>query len=406
MAQFSTNFDEYSTGAIGTVTSGVIVMQAQGPADWTNLIVDLGSGDHAFRIDRGASGGSALNIAVLDAFATSGPIDVVAAVTLGSTPDTNYFFGAALAGSTNWIYGIRNSAANTYRLGVVDDVPANRTSIGAAFTMTDPTAGTTIWQRIARDESNVVMGKIWTGAAGDQPGAWAWSATNTQAELATVKPAMYGFRPGDRPFTFTWFGVGTGGDAAPMPGGGAPTLTDAGDEAFYDGETGVVFTGTGIDDAAATLILSPTDDPDDVDAVAQTVTGRTTTSITATIVRGSLPLDTTLYAFVINGDDSVNASGLAVQIQARVFVRLTLKDLDGNPVANETGITMLVWRGIPTTGAPNPDQALTVSTNGSAATNQQIDRGSLSVNDPILVATLKDGTPLRGGIRKIIPSYE
>lgn len=191
-------------------------------------------------------------------------------------------------------------------------------------------------------------------------------------------------------------------------GGGVPTVTDAGDEAFYDGETGVVITGTnfGATQGTGEVILSPTDDPDDVDAVAQTVTAWGATSITITVDRGTLPLDTNLYLFVTNDSAQANAAGYVVQIQARVFVRLTLKDLDGNPVANETDITLLVWRGIPTTGAPNPDQALTVSTNGSAATNQQVDRGSLAVNDPILVATLKDGTPLRGGIRKIIPAYE
>jgi len=402
MATFGTDFDEYSTGAIGTVSSGVLVSQAIGGGTWAHEVIDLGGGDHALQIWRSGAGDQAIQIVVLDDFETAGDLEAVASFTVGSTWDANYFAGAALAASNNWAYAIRATSSG-FRLGLVDASPANSTSIGDAVTMENPAAGTQLWTKVRRTGS-MIMGKLWTGEVGDQPGDWMWSGENET--LTTVKPAMYAFRDGDRPWVYNWFSVGTGGDAAPMPGGGAPTLTDAGDEAFYDGETGVVFTGTGIDDAAATLILSPTDDPDDVDAVAQTVTGRTTTSITATIVRGSLPLDTTLYAFVINGDDSVNASGLAVQIQARVFVRLTLKDLDGNPVANETGITMLVWRGIPTTGAPNPDQALTVSTNGSAATNQQIDRGSLSVNDPILVATLKDGTPLRGGIRKIIPSYE
>lgn len=206
----------------------------------------------------------------------------------------------------------------------------------------------------------------------------------------------------------TLSGGSTSAEEPTIGGGTAPTITDAGDEAFYNGETGVVITGTnfGATQGAGSVILSPTDNPADAGAVAQTVTSWGATSITITVVKGALSLDTNLYLFVTNGSAEVNAAGYVVQIQARVFVRETLIDKSFAALPNETGIVMLVWRQEPTTGSPNPDQAITVATDASGNVDQAIARGSLALNNPIWVAFFKDGTPARTGILKIIPDYE
>ena len=143
-----------------------------------------------------------------------------------------------------------------------------------------------------------------------------------------------------------------------------------------------------------------------MNAVAQTVTSWGDTSITITVVRGTLSLDTNLYLFVTNDGAAVNAAGYVVQIQARVFVREVLVDKSFAPLPSETGIVMLVWRQEPTTGSPNPDQALTVATDGSGEVEQAIARGALDLGDPVWVAFFKDGTPARTGILKITPDYE
>ena len=219
MAQVGINFDAYETGEVGTATDGEITSQAIGPPDWSQSIVDLGGGDLAFQIERGASGGTtALNVAVLNAIATTGDIDVVCAMTLGNSWTAGQFAGAALAASNNWAYAIREADGAGFRLGLVDATPTNNTTLGSSYAMSNPSAGTVIWTRVRR-VGTTIMGKIWTGAAEDEPGTWTWSTTNTT--LTTVSPGMYGMHAGMKPFTYLWFGVGTAGDAAPMPGGGA-----------------------------------------------------------------------------------------------------------------------------------------------------------------------------------------
>jgi hypothetical protein len=99
-------------------------------------------------------------------------------------------------------------------------------------------------------------------------------------------------------------------------GGSAPTITDAGDESYVNGETGIAITGTsfGASQGSGTVKISPTDDVDDVNAVAQTVTAWGDTSVTFTCVKGSLAFNTNLYLFVTNDDGLANAAGYPVQI--------------------------------------------------------------------------------------------
>jgi hypothetical protein len=185
-----------------------------------------------------------------------------------------------------------------------------------------------------------------------------------------------------------------------------PTISAAG--TMYAGQTGVAITGAlfGSTQGSGRVVISPSDDIDDVDAEEQTVTSWADGAIAITVVLGGLDLDTGLYLFVENDSGQSNAAGFAVEIDSRPYVRETLIDLTGAAVVSEASITMLVWRALPTTGAPNPDQALTVSTNGAGLVDQVITRGALAVNDPVWIAFLKNGSPARGTLRKITPVYE
>ncbi len=192
------------------------------------------------------------------------------------------------------------------------------------------------------------------------------------------------------------------------PGGSVPTVTDVDtDELVYAGQTGVVVTGTvfGASQGSGSVVISPTDDIDDVDAVAQTVTAWADTSITITVVRGSLDLDTTLYLFVENDADDSNAAGRAMQIVARPYVRETLIDLNGAAVASVTDITMLVYHTLPAT-AVAPNERVVVATNGSGQINQVISRGALALDAPVWIILMKEGSPARGSARKVTPVYE
>jgi hypothetical protein len=224
---------------------------------------------------------------------------------------------------------------------------------------------------------------------------------------------IYSTEPGGASVTsgFT-HGVGPQAMLIVIPVNGAvglPTVTDAGDESYYNGETGVTVTGTNFGSAQGSgkVYLSPTDDVDDGDRVEQTVTSWSDTSIQFTVVKGSLDLDTGLYLFVVNDGGSSNAVGHAVEIASRPYVRESLIDETGAAVASVTGITMVIYHALPTTASPNPAQVIeNVASNGSGAIDQLINRGSLDPGDPVWVVMMKDGTPAKGTVRKITPVYE
>jgi hypothetical protein len=92
------------------------------------------------------------------------------------------------------------------------------------------------------------------------------------------------------------------------------TITDAGDELYREGDS-VTITGTNFGATEGTVVISPTDDETDGAAVSQTVTAWADTSITITAVRGSLPVGTNLYLFVIPDTNDPNASGHVVQFE-------------------------------------------------------------------------------------------
>jgi len=95
----------------------------------------------------------------------------------------------------------------------------------------------------------------------------------------------------------------------------APTITDAGDEDFYPGETGVVITGTGFGASKGTgrVELNTASDGSGT-SVTQTDTSWADTSITFTVVQGGLPLGA-LY-LIVHDDDGQRTTGWAVTLSA------------------------------------------------------------------------------------------
>jgi hypothetical protein len=188
-----------------------------------------------------------------------------------------------------------------------------------------------------------------------------------------------------------------------------PNITNAGDESFYNGETGVVITGSGFgaSPGSGSVRICPSNDVNDAGAVTQTVTSWSNTSITITVVKGALGFDGPLYLFVRDNGAGSNSPGYGVQIAARPFIRETLVDLSGAALASQTGLTMVIYHAVPTTASPNPAQVIeSVTTNGSGQLNQQINRGALAFNDPVWMGILKDGSPAKGTLRKVSPVYE
>lgn len=193
------------------------------------------------------------------------------------------------------------------------------------------------------------------------------------------------------------------------PTASAPTISDAGDESFYNGETGCTITGTGFGSSQGngTVKISPTNNVNDAGAVAQTVTSWGASSIQFTCVKSTLSFLTNYYLFVTENGGTSNATGYQVQIEPRVYIREKLVDLDGNTVNNESGLTAFVWRAIPSNTNQAPAECLTSkTTDADGDIDWQITRGSLVSPNPVWVAIFKDGTPFRATMRKVTPVYE
>lgn len=77
----------------------------------------------------------------------------------------------------------------------------------------------------------------------------------------------------------------------------------------------------------------------------------------------------------------------------------------GAAQASVTGITLFVYRNIPT-GLTAPDKIFTsASTDGSGNLNLDITDLSLSSGTPVWIVAMKDGSPAWATARKIIPTY-
>jgi hypothetical protein len=99
----------------------------------------------------------------------------------------------------------------------------------------------------------------------------------------------------------------------------AVTVTDVGDETFFAGETGITVIGTGFETSQGTgsVIISPTDNVNDANAVVQTVTSWGATSINFTAKQAQLVTNATLYLFVKNNSGGANSAGHQVKFKYR-----------------------------------------------------------------------------------------
>ena len=244
-------------------------------------------------------------------------------------------------------------------------------------------------------------------AAKDIPQAWHGSSTaNTTHLSGRFSVGAYGFN--DQTF-YGMVGIATDGETAPTSSGTPPpgvTVTDAGDEAFTAGETGVVIAGTnfGATQGAGRVWLSPTDNIADAGRVQQTVTAWGDTSVTITVVKGALAFLTNLYLFVETDAANSNAAGHVVQLVPRVYIRETATALSGAAVALN-GDALLVWRARPTAANANPSEVLTLGSIPSGAMDVEINRGTLAPGDPVW-AMLVSAAGNAASAKRITPVYE
>jgi hypothetical protein len=278
------------------------------------------------------------------------------------------------------------------------------TDNGLANTPFTWATGTLYSVRMRKFSDNIVRVRVWA-SSGSEPGTWNFSST-ADTTYSSGLVGLFARNPNGVK-TFTRFGVGTAGDAAPTSATSTPTISSVSDATIEPGQTGVVITGTGFSSSGNTVRISPTNNVADAGAVTQTITAQSTTSITITGVKGALAFETGAFLFVTNNASASNASGTSVQFVARPFVRENLIGETGAAVASETGITMVVYHTVPTTGSPNPAQVITgVASNGAGAIDVQLARGALALNAPVWVVLMKDGSPAKGTVRKVTPVYE
>lgn len=188
-----------------------------------------------------------------------------------------------------------------------------------------------------------------------------------------------------------------------------PAITDAGDELHENGEV-VLVQGNNFGAAQGAngkVYLSPTNNVNDGSRVEQTVNSWSNTGVEITVARGGLSFLTQLYLFVLTNGGASNANGYAMQIEPKLFLRDKLVTLMEAPRANESGLTLLVWRQLPTAANPNPSQAIgSLSADANGDIDWRIARGSLGVGAPVWASVLKDGSPAIATMRKMIPVAE
>jgi hypothetical protein len=126
------------------------------------------------------------------------------------------------------------------------------------------------------------------------------------------------------------------------------TITDAGDETFLNGETGITITGSGFGSSQGSgfVKISPTNSIANGSAVTQTINGWGASSINMTAVRGALAYNTNMYLFVQDTGGLSNASGYVVQF----LPDKKLKLLVHSSAASATSIAGVVFAA-PTGGA-------------------------------------------------------
>ena len=221
---------------------------------------------------------------------------------------------------------------------------------------------------------------------------------NTQDQIGSNHFTMFGSP------TVTSSGptlTGAGGGGSVIVSGVSDPTPNVGQSITINGETFGVTQGTG------KVYISPTNNVNDVNRVQQTVTSWGDAQIVFTTVRGSLDFNTPYYLFVLNDSGASNTSGFGVTLNAIVSIQDTLVNLQGQAVANETGLTAFVWTTVPSSSNATPAQILTnQSSNGSGQIDWIINGAALNAGDPVWVSIFKDGTPFRATMKKVVPTYE
>ena len=188
-----------------------------------------------------------------------------------------------------------------------------------------------------------------------------------------------------------------------------PSIANASDEIFLNGETGIAIDGSnfGATQGTGKVWISPTDNVNGVGRVEQTVTAWGASQVTITAVRGALGFNNTRYLFVVTNGGLANATGYPVIFRPRVVIRETLVNLSAVPLASATGLLAFVWKTEPTAANATPVQILEgMTTDAAGLTAWEITQGGLANGDPIWLAVMLAGSPYKATFRKLIPAYE
>lgn len=219
MASYGTNFDEFVAGAASTNLTGFTVVQA---TNTTIVLTDLGSGDI---VVRNTISGDGVSLVTKDGFSSAGALEVVTKQTLTTTSDQNAQLGPALIDvATGNCYALRANAtptATTWRIARFTNTGTVFESEGAAFSFTEPAAGSPYWLMLGRDGSGNLYASAWI-TDGTRPGSPLISGVTPATALTTVSPGFTTKDSSDDPIDFWFFGCADGGAAAPeSPGTGS-----------------------------------------------------------------------------------------------------------------------------------------------------------------------------------------
>lgn len=218
MSQFSSDFSSYANGAIASVSSGAFSVHGT-PVNWThNNVTDAGAvHGKSVEVDNGASGDIFTGLVYETPGSTAGDIELLCIFRITSIADVLLYpiGGALLDTGDSEHYSIRIADATTVQIvkwtaGTGDDF------VGSSWSVTTLANGDTLFCRIGRS-GTTIRAKLWKDGE-SEPGSWQGSGTNTA--LTTVKAAFVSQSFPATPYNVEYMGVGTGGDAAPSPGGG------------------------------------------------------------------------------------------------------------------------------------------------------------------------------------------
>ncbi|MCE7901257.1 MAG: hypothetical protein DYH20_01055 [Gammaproteobacteria bacterium PRO9] len=320
MARTFTDFSGLTPPAI----TGFSTYSLSGSWSWetSDVSVSGATGGKVMRSSAGGSGSNA-NMAFVDAVGsvdgTTTAVEVLVRYKTRSTEGAPGALGPAiLMGSTSDDrgYAVGFPSSTALRIMRLDTSGNPYSTLGSDATITAVANDTWYCLRFRRDTDGTFKAKHWAGDVADEPVGWTHDTGTVNTSYTSGYVGLLA-NSSTQEKDYDLIGVGVG-ESAPSAGYATPTITDAGDEDFLPGETGINITGTnfGAVQGSGKVYLSPTDNASDSGRVEQTVTGWSDTSVVFTCVPGSLARATNLYLFVVNGGGLSNAAGRVVQIPA------------------------------------------------------------------------------------------